>query len=102
VRFVSYEDAVAMADWLSQRDGRTYRLPTEEEWEKAAAWDTSLQKHWNWGFLSDNITCSWANLYQNGNCTSAVTEVGHYNGADETNDATVTLVVMTCPATYSS
>jgi formylglycine-generating enzyme required for sulfatase activity/serine/threonine protein kinase len=33
---VSYEDAVAFADWRSKRDGVTYRLPTEEEWEYAA------------------------------------------------------------------
>ncbi len=33
---VSYEDAVAFAEWRSKRDGVTYRLPTEEEWEFAA------------------------------------------------------------------
>ena len=33
---VSYEDAVAFADWRSKRDGVTYRLPTEQEWEFAA------------------------------------------------------------------
>ncbi|MDX6384239.1 MAG: eukaryotic-like serine/threonine-protein kinase [Blastocatellia bacterium] len=33
---VSYEDAVAFAEWRSKRDGATYRLPTEEEWEFAA------------------------------------------------------------------
>jgi serine/threonine-protein kinase len=33
---VSYEDAVAFAAWRSKRDGVTYRLPTEEEWEYTA------------------------------------------------------------------
>jgi serine/threonine-protein kinase len=33
---VSYEDAIAFAAWRSKRDGVTYRLPTEEEWEYAA------------------------------------------------------------------
>jgi len=36
VRFVSLEDAKAFAAWRSKRDGVTYRLPTEEEWEYAA------------------------------------------------------------------
>jgi formylglycine-generating enzyme required for sulfatase activity len=33
---VSYNDAVAFAAWRSKRDGASYRLPTEEEWEFAA------------------------------------------------------------------
>ncbi|MFW6053326.1 MAG: protein kinase domain-containing protein [Persicimonas sp.] len=33
---LSYQDATAYAHWRSQRDGRPYRLPTAEEWEKAA------------------------------------------------------------------
>jgi serine/threonine-protein kinase len=33
---VSYDDAVAFAEWRSKRDGVTYRLPTEEEWEYSA------------------------------------------------------------------
>ncbi|MCC6825507.1 MAG: SUMF1/EgtB/PvdO family nonheme iron enzyme [Acidobacteria bacterium] len=36
VAYVSYNDAVAFAAWRSDRDGVTYRLPTEEEWEYAA------------------------------------------------------------------
>jgi formylglycine-generating enzyme required for sulfatase activity len=33
---VSWQDAVAYCLWLSQQTDRTYRLPTEAEWEKAA------------------------------------------------------------------
>jgi serine/threonine protein kinase len=36
VRFVNVEDVKAFADWRSERDGVSYRLPTEEEWEYAA------------------------------------------------------------------
>jgi formylglycine-generating enzyme required for sulfatase activity len=36
VRFVNLDDAKAFAAWRSKRDGVTYRLPTEQEWEYAA------------------------------------------------------------------
>ena len=35
VVLVSYADAVAYAQWLSQVTGRTWRLATESQWEKA-------------------------------------------------------------------
>lgn len=36
VMAVSFDDAVAYAEWRSARDGIRYRLPTDAEWEKAA------------------------------------------------------------------
>lgn len=37
VNYVSYDDAAAYCEWLTQKDeSNTYRLPTESEWELAA------------------------------------------------------------------
>jgi formylglycine-generating enzyme required for sulfatase activity len=36
VVLVSYDDAVQFATWKGRQDGHTYRLPTADEWEKAA------------------------------------------------------------------
>ena len=33
---VSYDDALGFIAWLSEETGKSFRLPTEEEWEKAA------------------------------------------------------------------
>jgi Uncharacterized conserved protein len=30
---VSWDDAMAYCRWLTEQTGKSYRLPTEEEWE---------------------------------------------------------------------
>jgi serine/threonine-protein kinase len=51
---ISWRDAVAYCEWKSARDGRTYTLPTSDEWARAArgadgrlfAWGEVFD--WNW------------------------------------------------------
>ena len=61
---ISYDDAVAFAAWRSKRDGVTYRLPTEEEWEYAA-------RNGN----KDNLY-PWGNTWQSGRAATAESGVG--------------------------
>jgi len=46
VVYVSYLDAVKFCQWLSTRERRKYRLPTEAEWEYAAKGNDNRQYPW--------------------------------------------------------
>jgi hypothetical protein len=43
---VSWDDAQAYAEWLSQRTGQSYRLLTSEEWEIVARAETTTAYSW--------------------------------------------------------
>ncbi len=44
---VSWYEAQAYCAWLAEKSGRAYRLPTEEEWERAARHTDG--REWAWG-----------------------------------------------------
>ena len=84
---VTWYGAVAYCNWLSEALGlepcyntstwnrftpvrNGYRLPTEAEWERAAAWDGT--QHWRYAFSSDEIDTDRANLYQPPSLTNPI------------------------------
>ena len=84
---VSWYGAVAYCDWLSARNGRIYRLPTEWQWEYAAAWKADTSTYYTYGFMSNAISCDRCNYRRSDFCVGTTTPVGHYNGDKETTDS---------------
>ena len=60
VTLVRFEDAAAYCTWLSSAVGRTFRLPTEAQWEKAARGGAE-SKQYPWG---DRLEPQCANYLQ--------------------------------------
>ncbi len=105
---VSWHGAAAYCNWRSAMEGRAlcydlstwtcdfgvggYRLPTEAEWEKAAAWDPVQQRHFRFGEHTDGcgyncLDAKRANCFRSGDPFEAgdypwTTPVGYYDGTN--------------------
>ena len=57
VRDVSWDDAQAYVKWLSKTTGKSYRLPTETEWEYAARGGTTTRYWWGDKMATGKANC---------------------------------------------
>ncbi len=98
VVLVSYKDAVGFCKWRSAKEGEDFRLPTEEEWEKAARGSDGREYPWGNDFDYAMLNCAdnhvgkvlkdyeeWAEEFENGfykdNKSKALTtECGKFAG----------------------
>lgn len=70
VESVDWYESIAFCRWLSAKTGQEIRLPTEQEWEKAARGTDSREYPWGDGYKTG---------YANINETWSYDKVGEYN-----------------------
>jgi hypothetical protein len=56
---ISWDEAVRFCEWLSKKDGRPYRLPTEAEWEYAARAGTTSLFHTGASLPAPETSNAW-------------------------------------------
>ena len=73
---VSWHDANAFAQWLSDQTGKAFRLPSESEWEYAARAGTTTDFYWGDEIGRGNANCRDCGTSGDGQKT---TEVGSFS-----------------------
>jgi formylglycine-generating enzyme required for sulfatase activity len=82
---VSWNDAAAFCRWLSNHEGKTYRLPTEAEWEYACRAGTKTAFHFGNSLAADLANFDAAHPYglgRKGKRLSQAVKVGSYGFND--------------------
>ena len=69
---VSWEDAVAYAEWLSAQTGERYRLPSEAEWEYAARAGSTTKYSWGNEIGHNRANCNACGSQWDGEKTAPV------------------------------
>ena len=73
---VSWEDAVAYAEWLSAQTGERYRLPSEAEWEYAARAGSARKYSWGNEIGHNRANCNACGSQWDGEKTAPVGSFG--------------------------
>ena len=85
---LSWVEAVNICNSLSNDDGRTFRFPSETEWEYVAKWDIFSQQDFLYPWQSNSITGDNANYMNSGDPPdNGLTPVGYYDGDNGTIDS---------------
>ena len=69
---VSWEDAVAYTEWLSEQTGKRYRLPSEAEWEHAARAGSVTAYSWGNEIGRNRANCDGCGSQGDGGQTAPV------------------------------